>query len=271
MKFTTTLLWALAAAASVEAAFTNPSDGTLQAIGNGKRRNDRLKAGRNPSDSATCIFDKNWTFKKRKDDTRTNPPAPAGGRLQGFIDAVQPDGLVSEEEAWYNIAAISPPKIDGYVPAPGDEGSVYYENGYNPTANYISVIDVNNAAGRDATSSTDATWAMWREVKKDRGGATDYSSLKGVIHYSCANPLSLAVGGDLFKGETGSNLVKTFQDGSEEFDALLGLPNGVLATNLLMNYPDSMGRDRQIDSITAWLDNASGSGEQLIGVSYMFS
>lgn len=270
MKFTT-FVWALAVTASVEAAFTNPSKGTVEAIETGKRRNERLKNNRKPNDVQTCIFDENWTFSKRK-DTRASPPAAPSGRLEGFINAVQPAGIDVDEEAWYNIVAISPAKgEDGYTPAPGDPGSVYYENGYNPTANYISVIDVNNAKGKDGTSSTDATWAMWREVKETRGSSTDYGALQGVIHYSCANPPSMAVGGDLFSGRTGSDLVQTFQNGDEEFDALMGLPNGVLATNLLTNFPDTMGRDREIDSITAWLDESSGEGEQLIGVSYMFS
>jgi hypothetical protein len=269
MKFSS-LLWTLAAAATVQAAFTNPSATTEEAVGNGRRRNARLQKPRGTTDADTCVFDSNWTFKKRKTDTREAPAVAAGGRLQGFIDAVQPDGLSSSDSSWYNIVAIHPKQIDGYTPAPGDEGSAYYDNGFNPTANYISVIDVNKASGSTAVSSTEATWALWRQVKKDRAGSDDLGSLKGVIHYTCANELGRAVGADIFKGATGTNLVKTFTEG-DEYEALLGLPNGVLATNILLSYPASMGTERQIAEITAWLDSPSGSGEEVIGVSYMFS
>ncbi|KAK2763847.1 hypothetical protein FQN54_009465 [Arachnomyces sp. PD_36] len=270
-----TLLWAFAATVLVEAALDNPEELTRAAMEKGKERLARLNGQRSDSDAPSCVFnDEDWTFEKGGSDTRQSDATTAEARLRGFIDAVKPSGLTSDDPDWYNIVAISPARdSSGQIPASGDKGSVYYENGFNPVANYISVIDVYNAVGRGATSSTSAAWALWQKVKSERTGSQSYGDLQSVIHYSCINPGAKTVGGDIFYDLEGTekNVVREYFEGDDEYAALLGIDNGVFATNLLMNYPDSMGRTRKIKSITAWLDEYNQHAfEQVIGVSYTF-
>lgn len=273
MKFSN-LLWALAATAVVEAAFDAPEALTKKAIEKGKTRLARINAPRTGSDADTCVLnEEDWTFEKNGQDTRTSDAAVAEGRLQGFINAASPPGLSAEAADWYNILAISPRRNSrGTIPVQGDDNTAYYENGFNPTGNYIAVIDVHNNGG--IASSTSAAWALWRQVKSERGGSDSYGDLKAVIHYSCINPGAMTVAGDLFYDLEGdeTDVVRDYTEEDEEFLALLGIDNGVFATNLLTNYPDSMGRDRKLEKITAWLNEYNMNDiKQVMGVSYVFS
>ena len=156
-----------------------------------------------------------------------------------------------------------------YPPAPGDAGGSYYQNGFNPTSNYISVIDVWNSGG--PYSSTDATWDLWRQVKgdPDRGNSQSFGDLQGIIQYTCSNDPAKAVAADIFRGEKGKDVVKVFHDGDLEYDALLGIPNGVFPSRLLTQNPGSMGSDRQLESIIAWIDDPTRS--DIMGVLYLYS
>lgn len=265
---------------AVAAAFNKPTNElrryTQQALGDGGRRNARLHETRRTEDAGGCTVDEeNWAFstgRRGASDTRGTPAVAAKDRLGQFIDAVQPPGLTSDAEEWYNILAVSPRELDGGVPAPGDDDSSYYQNGFNPSSNYIAVIEVVNNNG--PYSSTDATWDLWRQVKgdEDRGDSEDYGALTGIIQYACANAPARDVAADIFEGETETNQVRVFQDGDQEFDALLGIPNGVFPSRLLTEYPASMGTDRQIKSITAWLDDPNtDTDKMLMGVMYTYS